>query len=123
MGAASEQDEPCASLILLYVTAPDEQAAQHLAERIVGERLAACVNIFPAMSSVYQWKGTIETAQEAVMIVKTNAAMAPAARQWIEQNHPYETPCILALPIDEDASSRAFQDWVNGEISPSQKCE
>ena len=67
---------------------------------IVERRLAACVNILPGMISHYWWEGKIERAEEAVMIVKTRAALADAVCQAVKELHSYQTPAIMVLPVE-----------------------
>lgn len=100
---------------LLYVTAPDEETARRIAEALIADRLAACVNILAPMRSVYRWEGKIEEGIETPMIVKTSAAKAPAARDRILDIHPYDTPAVIALDVDAAASSAAFRAWVADE--------
>lgn len=99
----------------LYVTAPDETAAAKLADGLVEARLAACVNIIPGMRSVYRWEGQIESANELVLIVKTTAEAAPAARDLIRRLHPYELPSIVAFDAASAASNPDFLAWIAGE--------
>jgi periplasmic divalent cation tolerance protein len=86
--------------VLLYVTTPDEAAAEAIARQVVEAGLAACANILPGMRSIYRWQGAIETAQEAVLILKTTESFAGAAQEKIRSLHPYECPCILQLKTD-----------------------
>ncbi len=102
-------------IVFLYVTAPDDAAARRIAEALVEGRLAACVNILPRIRSVYRWKGEIERADEAAMIVKTTAARAVAARALIQSLHPYETPTIAALAVDAERSGEKFVGWIASE--------
>jgi periplasmic divalent cation tolerance protein len=74
--------------VLLYMTAPDAETAQRIAEALVEARLAACANIFPGMRSIYRWQGVIETAEEVAAIFKTAAALAEAACALIVRLHP-----------------------------------
>lgn len=103
-------------VVFLYVTAPSE-AADKIAEALVAERLAACVNTYPGVRSVYRWKGAIERGVEASMIVKTTGAKAAATRAAIERLHPYETPVIAAIGIDAAKSGPAFLNWVRSELA------
>lgn len=105
------------ALRFLYVTAPDAETAERIGRALVEERLAACVNILPGMRSIYRWRDDIEAADEAIMIVKTTAAAANKARDRILALHPYETACVVSLPLSENGSNRAFIDWVTGETS------
>ena len=99
-----------ADVTLLYSTAPDVETAQKIADTLVTEKLAACVNILAPMTSVYEWDGALEHAGETPMIVKT--ANSSAAKDRIIALHPYDCPCVIALNIDEAASSAPFLEWV-----------
>lgn len=102
-------------VVILYATAPDLETAKTLAHALIEERAAACVNIIPGMTSFYRWKDAVEEASETVMIVKTSATSATAARDLICSLHPYETPAILALNVDESASSAPFLQWIEAQ--------
>jgi periplasmic divalent cation tolerance protein len=99
-------------VVFLYSTAPDEATAIRLARALVEKREAACVNLIPGMTSVYRWKEAVETAGEFVLIVKTTADAALRARATIVALHPYETPCVVALPASAGASHQPFLDWI-----------
>lgn len=100
------------AVTFLYSTAPDEDTAEAIARALVESGAAACVNIIPGMTSIYRWEGRVETAAECVLIVKTDTARALRARTLILERHPYETPAIAALAIDEAASSGPFVEWI-----------
>lgn len=106
-------------MILLYVTWPDEASADVCAEALIAGRLAACVHILPAGRSVYRWRDAVARDAEHVMLVKTAADRADAARGAILARHPYELPCVIALPVTPEASHAAFLDWVASETRPS----
>ena len=96
--------------VLVYTTWPSIVEAEQAGRAIVERRLAACVNILPGMISHYLWEGKIERAEEAVMIVKTRAALADAVRQAVKELHAYQTPSIMVLPVDSvDAD---YQAWI-----------
>lgn len=99
-------------VLLIYTTWPDLAAAEALAAEAVADRLAACANIFPGGRSIFRWQGAIETASETVMILKTTRQSAPALRDRVLTRHPHETPCVLALAVDPDASATAFVTWI-----------
>lgn len=99
--------------LILYVTMPDRVSAETLARALISDRLAACVNIHAEMSSVYRWEGDVASDREIPMIVKTSARQAPAARDRIITLHPFDCPCVIALPIERDASAPAFLDWID----------
>lgn len=85
--------------ILVYMTAGSTDEAQVLARTLVEHKLAACVNILPGMTSVYDWQGTIELDQEVVLLAKTVEANFNALCSLVTDIHSYEVPCIVALPI------------------------
>jgi len=102
-------------LVLVWSTWPDAASARAAARALVEARLAACGVVVPAVASVYRWKGAIEEAEEAVLLLKTRAATAPAATAAIERVHPYEVPAVLTLPIEAAA---AYGAWVLAETDP-----
>lgn len=73
--------------------------AERIAQALVGERLAACVNIVPVAKSVYRWKGRVESAAEHLLIIKSMKRAFRAIRQRILELHPYELPEVLAVPV------------------------
>ena len=97
---------------LFYATAPDQATASKIAEILVSERLAACVNVLPGMTSVYEWQGKIEKSREVAMIIKSTEARAKDLLARFIALHPYETPAIVALELDSTGSSSAFLDWI-----------
>lgn len=108
-------------IFFLYVTAPDAEAARRIADALIAEKLAACVNIHAEMRSIYEWEGGIEDAAETPLLVKTTRDAAPAARDRILALHPYDMPCIAALPIAAEGSSAAFLAWVAANAPPPAK--
>ena len=86
--------------VLVYTTWPSIVEAERAGRTIVERRLAACVNILPGMISHYWWEGKIERAEEAVMLVKTRAALADAVRQAVKELHSYKTPALMVLPVE-----------------------
>lgn len=97
-------------VVLIYTTLPSREAAERLSETLVTERLAACVNIFPGMISVYEWRGKLERASEAACLVKTTRLKASLTMERIAALHPNETPAILQ--IESDGAASAFAGWV-----------
>ncbi|MBF0342639.1 MAG: divalent-cation tolerance protein CutA [Nitrospirae bacterium] len=95
---------------VVLITAPDEQSAQDMALKIVEEELAKCVNIVKNITSVYSWKGKIETDSEALMIAKTTKDKFQTLMQRVKELHPYEVAEIIALPIVE--GSEAYLSWL-----------
>jgi len=105
-------------IAVFYITAPDADTADAIAETLVVERLAACVNIIPEMRSVYRWDGEIQTGEELVIIAKGSLSRADELRETVARMHPDDTPCIVALPVSDAASSAPFLAWVRDETEP-----
>ena len=87
------------SHIVVFITIDTPANARKLADKILTAGKAACVNIIPEVSSQYWWQGKIEKAGEAMLVVKTRAALFDDLVTLVKQNHPYTVPEILALPI------------------------
>jgi periplasmic divalent cation tolerance protein len=102
--------------ILIYTTYPSVVEAEKAGRRIVEQRLAACVNILPGMVSHYWWQGAIERGEEAVMIIKTRAALAEAVREAVKIGHSYTTPAVMVLPIE--SMDAAYLAWIMAETEP-----
>jgi periplasmic divalent cation tolerance protein len=102
----------CQTLLVL-TNLPDADSAQALATTLVGERLAACVNVLAPCRSVYRWQGAIESAQEVPLLIKTTAARYADLEAAIRAAHPYELPEIIAVPIAHGLPG--YLDWVAAE--------
>lgn len=98
------------SAIVVMTNLPDAESAQRLAEMLVTKRFAACVNIMSPCRSIYRWKGTIESATEVPLLIKTRVSLYANVEQTIRSQHPYDVPEIIALPID--SGSDAYLSWV-----------
>jgi periplasmic divalent cation tolerance protein len=103
--------------VTLYTTWPDAEAGKRCARILVEERLAACANLIPAVTSIYAWRGEIEEASEVALLFKTTASRAAAAQERIAELHPYETPCIVAWPIAETGSAPDYLQWIRRETA------
>ena len=106
-----------ADIRVLYTTWPDAETAEQAGAEAVAERLAACANILAPIRSVYRWKGAVERAGEVPMTLKTTAEAADALVSFLAERHPYETPCIIALPVERTGSYGDFLAWVEEEVS------
>ncbi|MBD8881180.1 divalent-cation tolerance protein CutA [Rhodanobacter sp. 7MK24] len=99
-------------ILLCLCTCPDAVSAQKLAEALVGERLAACVNRVPGVLSTYRWQGEVNTDGEELLLIKTTVARFDALKARLLELHPYELPELIALPVDRGHA--AYLDWVHG---------
>ena len=101
--------------ILIYTTWPDAETAERVGAEAVAKRLAACVNVLAPMTSIYRWEGSVDRAAETPMLLKTTAEASERLRDFIAARHPYEIPCIVALPVLADGSNPAFLGWIAKE--------
>ena len=95
---------------IVLTTCPDTQSAEKIAHALVNERLAACVNILPAMRSSYIWKGKIETTDEHLLLIKAPVERYQAIEERVRTLHPYELPEIIAVPIRTGAND--YLSWL-----------
>jgi len=85
--------------IVILCTVPDRGSGEKIALALVEERLAACVNLVPGLSSTYRWQGKVEKAEECLLIIKTQGARFELVRERIKELHTYNLPEIIAVPI------------------------
>lgn len=102
--------------LLVLTTVPDEATGLRLAEQMVAERLCACVNVLPAMKSVYEWQGEIRCDTEHLLVMKTTDARYAVLEQWLRSAHPYELPEIVAAPISRGLTD--YLNWISARTSP-----
>lgn len=86
-------------LIFVYMTAGSRDEAERIGRALVEEKLAACVNLLGGMTSIYRWQGAVETAEETVLIAKTQAHLFDRLASRVKELHSYSVPCIVELPI------------------------
>ncbi|QLA15834.1 divalent-cation tolerance protein CutA [Desulfolutivibrio sulfoxidireducens] len=87
------------SAAMIYITCENETQAREIGRTLVAERLAACVNILPGMTSLFWWEGEVREANEAVLLAKTRMTMADALTDRVRELHSYDVPCVVVLPI------------------------
>jgi periplasmic divalent cation tolerance protein len=85
--------------LLVLTNLPDREAGVKLARELIERRLAACVNVLPECTSIYRWRGEIETAQEVTLLIKSRPALYDALEAAVNELHPYEVPEIIAVPV------------------------
>jgi periplasmic divalent cation tolerance protein len=102
------------AVIVLTTLGADADAAA-LGRTLVDEGLAACVNVLPAMTSIYRWKGNIEQDREQQVVIKTIAERLPALEARLRELHPYEVPEFLVL--DAAGGSEAYLRWLDESVS------
>ena len=88
-------------MILIYTTLPTKQAAEALGEDLVNRKLAACVNIYPGMTSIYAWEGQTEREEEVGMFIKTAIEKADSVMDEVKRLHPYDTPALIQIKAEK----------------------
>ena len=100
--------------MLVLTTLGGAADAAALAQTLVDERLAACVNVLPVMTSVYRWNGKVEQDREQQLVIKTTAAQVDALEVRLRALHPYEVPEFLVVLVD--GASEVYGDWLRGSV-------
>lgn len=103
-------------IILIYSTWPSLVEAKNCAKSLVEEKLIACANILPPITSIYKWQGSMQEDQEIAMIFKTTASQLSKIEEKVLSLHSYQTPCLVSLPADH--CSKGFSDWILQQVSP-----
>jgi periplasmic divalent cation tolerance protein len=99
----------------VYITVPSREMAEKIARTLVEEKLAACVNIIPAVRSIYRWKGRVEASNEVVLIAKSRGDLFEQLEKRVKELHSYTVPCIVAWPIV--AGHQPYLDWLQNETT------
>jgi periplasmic divalent cation tolerance protein len=105
-----------AETLLVISNLPDRASAETLARALVERRAAACVNVLAPCTSVYRWKGAVETAEEHPIFAKTTRERYELLERVIRELHPYELPEIVAVPFA--GGLPAYLQWVEAETRP-----
>lgn len=108
--------QPQARVVLC--TVPNESVGETLARTLVEERLAACVNLVPGVRSIYRWQDKVEDDREWLLVIKTSSETYAGLEARISALHPYEVCEVLAF--DVAAGSKAYLDWLLGQVSTRQ---
>ena len=100
-----------AEILLALCTCPDDTTAEGIARTLVQERLAACVNRIPGLTSVYLWQGRVEQDRETLLLIKTTDARFAALASRLRALHPYDLPEIIAIPVTKGLPE--YLQWVS----------
>ena len=103
-------DEHC----VIFITAGSKEEADKLSRGMIEKKLAFCVNTVPGIQSTYHWKGKLHIDDEILLIAKTRQQKYGALENWVKQNHSYDVPEIISLPIQKGLPEylKAIDDWV-----------
>jgi len=104
-------------LRVAYISCCELSEAERIGRALVGERLAACVNLLPGLRSLFWWQGRIEETTEIILIAKTSTANMEAVVARVRSLHSYSTPCVVFLPVV--GGNPAFLDWLRSEMVPT----
>lgn len=99
---------------IVLTTAGSQQEAQKIAEALVEQRLAACVNIISGIHSVYRWQAKVEQADEWLLLIKTTESASVPLRDAITKLHSYELPECIVLSIED--GTPAYLDWIGDSV-------
>jgi periplasmic divalent cation tolerance protein len=99
---------------IVLSTVGSEDEARNIANHLVENRLAACVNIVPQIESIYRWQEKVESAREWLLLIKTTAERFPAVREAIRELHSYELPECIAVNIEE--GSPLYLQWLADSV-------
>ncbi len=102
--------------LIVFCTVPDQKTAGEISTALVEEKLAACCNIVPGLTSIYFWKNQVHKDSELLLIIKTTAAAFKKLSRRIEELHPYEVPEIIALTII--TGNQSYLSWVDENVKP-----
>lgn len=102
-------------VFFVYVTAASMAEAKKIGTALVQEKLAACINIFANMTSIYRWQGKIKEDAEVVFVAKTRESKVNAAIDRVKEMHSYDCPCIVAWPLA--TGNEDFLKWIGEETS------
>jgi len=99
---------------VILVTAKDKEEAQVLSTALLESKLIACANIVPGAESMYWWEGKIERSQEALLVLKAQSKDFEAIRQLIKVKHSYDTPEIIAVPVEQ--GDQEYLQWLTRSV-------
>lgn len=103
--------------IVVFITAPNEEAAAEIARALVGQKLAACVNIVRNIRSIYSWQGKVEDDTEVLMIAKTQKKLFTALSEKVKELHSYDVPEVIAVPILKGSDD--YLEWIKASTKGS----
>ncbi len=103
--------------LMVYCTCPDSKVAHRIAGSLVERRVAACVNILPAVRSIYSWQGEIHDDAEVLLLIKTSRNHFQALSDIITKMHPYEVPEIIGVPLE--AGYQPYLEWIDACLKDS----
>ena len=104
---------PSTAHLLAVTTVPSQEEGRRLVRALVERRIIACGNVLAGAASIYRWRGVVEEAQEAVVLMKTTAARGAELTQVLPELHPYQVPELILVPIT--GGHQPYLDWLSAE--------
>ena len=104
-------------MMVVFVTCEGREDAEAIAEKVVGEKLAACVNVVPRVRSCYVWEGKLTWSEEVLLLLKTTRAGFDALKERVRELHRYEVPEIVGLRVESGLEK--YLDWVKSGVGNS----
>ena len=101
-------------MLMVFMTCDGRQQAEEIAQKLVEERLAACVNVVPGIRSCYVWEGKLSWSEELLLIAKTTSGAFDGLKKRVGELHSYEVPEIVAVPVE--AVAEKYGEWVRGSV-------
>ena len=95
---------------IAFVTVPNKEVGESIAGGLVSSKLAACVNIIPGVTSVYEWEGKIEKDSELILKIKTRTSRIPELTEYVKSKHPYDVCEVITTPIE--SGNQQYLDWL-----------
>ncbi len=108
-----------AEYLIVFCTVPDQETGRKISKALLESRLAACVNTTAEINSMYWWEQKLELEKEYLLIIKTRADLYSKVEDTIRNNHPYDVPEVIALPIV--LGSAAYLKWIESETGQKEK--
>jgi periplasmic divalent cation tolerance protein len=100
--------------IIVFVTCESREQAEKIAQAVVAEKLAACVNLLPGIRSCYVWERKLTWAEEVLLLIKTTRGRFGQLRDRVKALHSYEVPEVVSVSIDE--ASQSYLDWIDTSV-------
>ncbi|KAL5248097.1 hypothetical protein ACHWQZ_G017316 [Mnemiopsis leidyi] len=95
---------------MVFVTVPSREVAKSIAGGLLSEKLAACINVIPGVTSYYEWQGKMEEDQELLLMIKSTSAKFSELSEFVKSKHPYD--CVEVISADIDQGNQPYLDWI-----------
>lgn len=101
---------------IAYVTTPNDEAAKKIAHGVISKKLAACVNIIPNLTSIYEWDGHVNEDSEVLLMIKTSTEKVDELSKFVRENHPYSVAEVISVKIEN--GNPPYLDWITKSVPP-----